>query len=157
MPVPYDWTQLYQGLQTGVVSGQYVAIPWQYIAKLHEVAQYYTQIGGAWSGNQIAMDVAQYNALGPEEKEWVDAAADEFGNMVRELDQKWVEDGITAIKQEIKEWYVPTDEEMALWRAGAVGAWKDAKGTFDPQLAERALREQGLDDFIATLKAADAL
>ena len=70
VPVPYDWTQLYQGLQTGVVSGQYVAIPWQYIAKLHEVAQYYTQIGGAWSGNQIAMDVAQYNALSPEEKEW---------------------------------------------------------------------------------------
>ena len=77
--------------------------------------------------------------------------------MVRELDQKWVEDGIAAIKQEIDEWYVPTDEEMFLWRAGAVGAWKDAKGTFDPQLAERALAEQGLDDFIATLKAADAL
>lgn len=28
VPVPYDWTQLYQGLQTGVVSGQYVATPW---------------------------------------------------------------------------------------------------------------------------------
>ena len=96
VPVPYDWTQLYQGLQTGVVSGQYVAIPWQYIAKLHEVAKYYTQIGGAWSGNQIAMDVAQYNALSPEEKEWVDAAAAEFGDMVRKLDQKWVEDGIAA-------------------------------------------------------------
>lgn len=157
VPVPYDWTQLYQGLQTGVVSGQYVAIPWQYIAKLHEVAKYYTQIGGAWSGNQIAMDVAQYNALSPDEKKWIDAAAAEFGDMVRELDQKWVEDGIAAIKQEIEEWYVPTDEEMALWRAGAVGAWKDAKGTFDPQLAERALAEQGLDDFIATLKAAGAL
>ena len=121
------------------------------------MAKYYTQIGGAWSGNQIAMDVAQYNALSPDEKKWINAAADEFGDMVRELDQKWVEDGIAAIKQEIEEWYVPTDEEMALWRAGAVGAWKDAKGTFDPQLAERALAEQGLDDFIATLKAAGAL
>ena len=39
VPVPYDWTQLYQGLQTGVVSGQYVAVPWQHIAKLHEVAK----------------------------------------------------------------------------------------------------------------------
>ncbi len=27
VPVPYDWAQLYQGLQTGVVSGQYVATP----------------------------------------------------------------------------------------------------------------------------------
>ena len=68
VPVPYDWTQLYQGLQTGVVSGQYVAVPWQHIAKLHEVAQYFTEIGGAWSGNQLAMDINQYNALTDEEK-----------------------------------------------------------------------------------------
>jgi len=46
---------------------------------------------------------------------------------------------------------------MALWREGAIGAWKDAKGTFNPELAERALSEQGMDDFIATLKEAGAL
>ena len=46
VPVPYDWAQLYQGLQTGVVSGQYVATPWQHVAKLHEVAKYFTEIGG---------------------------------------------------------------------------------------------------------------
>lgn len=157
VPVPYDWTQLYQGLQTGVVSGQYVAIPWQYVAKLHEVAKYYTQIGGSWSGNQISMDVGQYNKLSDEEKQWVNAAADEFGNAVRKLDRQWVKDGIEAIKKDIKEWYVPTDAEMALWREGAIGAWKNAKGTYDPVLAERALVEQGLDGFITTLKAADVL
>lgn len=157
VPVPYDWTQLYQGLQTGVVTGQYVAIPWQHVAKLHEVAKYYTKIGGSWSGNQIAMDVGQYNALSEDEKQWVQAATAEFGDTVRKLDQKWVQDGIEAIKKDIKEWYEPTDAEMALWREGAVGAWKNAKGTFDPKLAERALAEQGLDEFIATLKKADAL
>lgn len=156
-PVPYDWTQLYQGLQTGVVEGQYVAIPWQHIARLHEVAKYYTKIGGSWSGNQISMDVAQYNALSPEEQKWVQESTQAFGESVRELDQKWVEDGIAAIKGDIKEWYEPNEEEMKLWRAGAVGAWKDAKGTYDPALAERALAEQGLDDFIATLKKAGAL
>ncbi|MCY3768805.1 MAG: TRAP transporter substrate-binding protein [Gammaproteobacteria bacterium] len=157
VPVPYDWTQLYQGLQTGVVEGQYVAIPWQHVAKLHEVAKYYTKIGGSWSGNQIAMDVTQYEALSAEEKQWIQTASSAFGDAVRELDQKWVDDGIAAIKQEITEWYVPTDAEMALWRSGAVGAWKNAKGTFDPAMAERVLAEQGLDDFIATLKAAGAL
>lgn len=157
VPVPYDWTQLYQGLQTGVVEGQYVAIPWQHVAKLHEVAKYYTRIGGSWSGNQISMDVSQYNDLSNKEKAWVQAATQEFGEKVRELDQKWVQDGINAIKKDIKEWYEPTESEMALWRAGAVGAWKNAKGTFNPKLAERALAEQGLDDFIAVLKKAGAL
>ena len=76
---------------------------------------------------------------------------------MRKLDQKWVQDGIEAIKKDIKEWYVPTEAEMVLWRKGAVGAWKNAKGTYDPKLAERVLSEQGLDDFIATLKQADAL
>ncbi len=157
VPVPYDWTQLYQGLQTGVVSGQYVAIPWQHVAKLHEVAKYFTKIGGSWSGNQISMGVAQYEKLSDEEKKWIHAAADSFGESVRELDKQWVEDGINAIKEDIEDWYEPTESEMALWREGAVGAWVNAKGTFDPALAERALSEQGLDEFIATLKKADAL
>ena len=157
VPVPYDWTQLYQGLQTGVVSGQYVAVPWQHIAKLHEVAKYFTEIGGAWSGNQLAMDARQYNALTDEEKEWLHIAAKAFGDRVSELDRQWVADGEEAIKASIEEWYVPTDEELSMWRQGAITAWLDAKGTFDPEVAERILKDQGMDDFIAQLKQAGAL
>ena len=183
VPVPYDWTQLYQGLQTGVVSGQYVAVPWQHIAKLNEVAKYFTEIGGAnrgghvavpwqhiaklnevakyfteiggaWSGNQLAME---YNALTDEEKEWLHIAAKAFGDRVSELDRQWVADGEEAIKGSIEEWYVPTDDELSMWRQGAISAWLDAKGTFDPEVAERILKDQGMDDFIAQLKEAGAL
>ncbi|WP_264214039.1 TRAP transporter substrate-binding protein [Leisingera thetidis] len=157
VPVPYDWTQLYQGLQTGVVSGQYVATPWQEIAKLHEVAKYYTQIGGSWSGNQLSMDKRQYDALSDQEREWLHTAADAFGERVRELDREWVAAGEDAIKASVEEWYVPTEEELAEWRAGAIGAWINAKGTFDPETAVRVLEEQGMTDFIAQLKEAGAL
>jgi TRAP-type C4-dicarboxylate transport system substrate-binding protein len=157
VPVPYDWAQLYQGLQTGVVSGQYDATPWQYVAKLQEVAKYFTEIGGSWSGNQLSMDKRQYDKLSDQEREWLHTAAEAFGKHVQKLDRAWVKSGEDAIKAEIKEWYVPTDEEMKLWRAGAVDAWLNAKGTFDPATAERVLQEQGLTDFIATLKEAGAL
>ena len=50
-----------------------------------------------------------------------------------------------------------TDEEMSAWRRGAVGAWKKAGGTYPADLAERALAEQGLNEFIAALKEAGAL
>jgi len=157
VPVPYDWGQLYQGLQSGVVEGQYVAIPWQEVAKLQEVCKYYTEIGGSWSGNVLAMDMAQFEKLSSEEQEWVKKGAAAFAEKVAELDKKWVKDGTTAIKKEIKEWYTPTDAELAQWRKGAIAAWKNAKGTFDPAVAERVLAEQGMQDFIADLKAAGAL
>ncbi len=157
VPVPYDWAQLYQGLQTGVVSGQYVATPWQHVAKLHEVAKYFTEIGGSWSGNQLSMDKRQYDALSDQEKEWLHTAAEAFGKKVQELDREWVEAGETAIKAEIEEWYVPSEEEMVAWRAGAIDAWLNAKGTFDPETATRVLEEQGMTSFIAQLKAAGAL
>jgi TRAP-type C4-dicarboxylate transport system substrate-binding protein len=157
VPVPYDWSQLYQGLQTGVVSGQYVATPWQHVAKLHEVAKYFTEIGGSWSGNQLSMDKRQYDALTDQEKEWLHAAAQAFGQKVQELDRAWVEAGEVAIKAEITEWYVPTEEELVQWRAGAIDAWLNAKGTFDPATAERVLEEQGMTNFIAQLKEAGAL
>ena len=157
VPVPYDWSQLYQGLQTGVVSGQYVATPWQHVAKLHEVAKYFTEIGGSWSGNQLSMDKRQYDALTDEEKEWLHTAAQAFGQKVQELDRAWVEAGETAIKAEITEWYVPTEEELVQWRAGAIDAWLNAKGSFDPETARRVLEEQGMDGFIAQLEEAGAL
>lgn len=157
VPVPYDWAQLYQGLQTGVVSGQYVATPWQYVAKLHEVAKYFTEISGVWSGNQLSMDKTQYDALTDQEREWLHAAAKAFGEHVQKLDREWVQAGEDAIKADIKEWYVPNEEEMTLWRAGAVDAWINAKGAYDPATAERVLQEQGLTDFIAILKEAGAL
>ena len=157
VPVPYDWTQLYQGLQTGVVSGQYVQVPWQHLYKMYEVQKYYTEVGGAWGGNHISMDKSQFNKLSADEQNWVRAATAEFGTITRKLDQEWVKEGIAAIKKEIDEWYIPTDAEMVMWREGAVGAWADAKGTYDAKLAERALSEQGLDDFIGVLKKAGAL
>ena len=63
IPIPFDWLQLYQGLQTGVVNGEYVQVPWQYVFKHHELNKYYTETGGAWGGNHLSMDLKQYNEL----------------------------------------------------------------------------------------------
>ena len=41
--------------------------------------------------------------------------------------------------------------------ATAIGAWLDAKGTFEPEIAKRVLLEQGMDGFVAQLEKAGAL
>ena len=102
IPVPYDWLQLYQGLQTGVVSGQYVQVPWQYVYKMYEVQKYYTEIGGAWGGNHISMDLKQYRALSDDEKAWVRAGMDAFSHMARTLDNEWVKAEIQSLQQRVK-------------------------------------------------------
>ena len=157
IPVPYDWMQTYQGLQTGVVEGLYVPIPYQYLFKMHEIAKFYTETGGIWSGAHLSMDLKQYNALSDDEKAALHKGVETFDEIARSRDLAWVSEETDKLKAAITEWHVPTDQEMSLWRTGAVQAWKDAKAAFDGERAERALREQGLEDFIATLKKAEAL
>jgi hypothetical protein len=95
--------------------------------------------------------------LSDEERAWLHEAATAFGQKVQELDRAWVEAGEAEIKKTAKEWYVPNEEEMSLWRAGAIDAWLNAKGSFDPATARRVLEEQGMTGFIAQLEEAGAL
>ena len=73
------------------------------------------------------------------------------------MDNDWIKNGENAIKASAKEWYVPSEAELSKWREGAIGAWLDAKGTYEPAVARRVLLEQGMDGFVAQLEAAGAL
>lgn len=157
VPIPYDWVQLYQGLQTGVVNGQYVQLPWQELYKMYEVQPYYTVMGGAWGGNVIYMDEKRVKKLPGWAQTALKKAMDDFVPAAMGNDAAWVEEGTKKIKDKVKSFYFPNDEEQAKWIAGAVQAWKKAKGTYDAKLARRALKEQGLTDFIKQLDKAGAL
>ena len=157
VPIPYDWTQLYQGLQTGVVEGQYVQQPWQSLAKLYEVTKHYTIMGGAWGANVIYMHEKRVQKLPGWAREALQKAMDDFVPAAAALDAAWTAKGAAIIKKNVKTYYTPNAEEQAKWVAGAVQAWKDAKGTYDPKIAERALKEQGLTEFLKKLNTAGAL
>ena len=43
-----------------------------------------------WSGNILAMDAKQYNALSSQEKKWLHKAADAYGEKVNQLDNAWI-------------------------------------------------------------------
>ena len=46
---------------------------------------------------------------------------------------------------------------MLEWFAGSLHAWVEAKGTYPTEIAERALKQQGMVEFIEVLKDAGAL
>ncbi|MGH7239823.1 MAG: TRAP transporter substrate-binding protein, partial [Candidatus Saccharimonadales bacterium] len=60
IPVPYDWNQLYEGLQSGIVQGMY--IPDAYVAakKFYEVCKFITETGGGWNSHIIFMAENRY-------------------------------------------------------------------------------------------------
>jgi len=156
VPVPYDWGQLYEGLQSGVVQGMYLQDAFTSAGKFFEVVKYVTEVNGAYSAHPILMDLARYQKLPQFAK---DALAKVGADLAREsyaFDVEWVKSATAAMQGKVKS-YKPTQAEMAQWHKGAKDAWIAVKGTYDPKLALRILEEQGQTELIADLKAAKAL
>ena len=155
-PIPYNWPQTYQGIQTGVVDGCYVPIPWLVLSKMYEVAPYFTFVGGAYGGNVMYMDGKRFDGLPGWAQEAVAKTMDDTSQAFYDYDEAWEKESYAVLKAKAKV-YHPNEAEMKLWRAGAVDAWIDAKGTFDPALARRVFVDQGMEDFIKVLDAKGAL
>jgi TRAP-type C4-dicarboxylate transport system substrate-binding protein len=154
--VPYDWGQLYDGLQSGVVDGMY--IPDAYVAamKFYEVTKFITATGGSWNAHIFFMDKKRYDQL----PDWAKKAIDRIGTEIRQtsfkVDAEWMARQTEALKGKVKI-YTPTPAELQQWYAGAPAAWVAVKGTYDPALAKRVLQDQGQDELIKKLQAAGAL
>jgi TRAP-type transport system periplasmic protein len=156
VPVPYDWAQLYEGLQSGVVQGMYLQDAFTSAGKFFEVVKHVTVVNGAYSAHPIMMDIGRYNKLPPWAKEAMDKAGADLMREANGFDVAWVKTAEQAMQGKVKS-YSPTAPEMAQWHKGAKDAWVAVRGTYDPKLALRILEEQGQKALIADLKAAKAL
>ena len=156
VPVPYDWAQLYEGLQSGVVQGMYLQDAFTSAGKFFEVVKFVTEVNGAYSAHPIMMDLARYEKLPPYAKEALTKVGADLVKEGYALDEEWVKTAVQAMQGKVKS-YRPNAAEMAQWHKGAKDAWVAVKGTYDPKLATRILEEQGQKALIADLKAAKAL
>lgn len=149
--VPYDWGQLYEGLQTKVVNGMY--IPDAYVAaqKFYEVTPYITHVGGAWNAHLVFMDKKRYDRLPAWAKKAVDRAGADLQKDCWAVDTEWKGKRLKELEGKVKI-YKPTEKEMESWYKGAPAAWKAVKGTYDPALARRVLQDQGLTVLIKELE-----
>lgn len=156
VPVPYDWPQLYEGLQSGVVQGMYLQDTFTSAGKFYEVVKFITTVKAAYSAHPIMMDLERYRKL----PDWAKEAITKAGaDMMREgynLDIAWQKTAVQAMQGKVKV-YTPTERELAVWHRGAKDVWVAVKGTYDPKLARRILEEQGEKALIADLVKAKAL
>jgi TRAP-type C4-dicarboxylate transport system substrate-binding protein len=155
-PIPYDWSQLYEGLQSGVVDGMYLQDTFTVSGKFTEVVKYVTQVNAAYSAHPILMDLERYRKLPDWARDAIDKAGADLMQQAFAIDINWQQTAAVAVKAKARV-YVPNPQEMLLWHKGAIAAWVSVGGTFDPKLARRILQEQGQTDLIKELEAAKAL
>lgn len=154
--VPYDWSQLYEGLQNGVVDGMYIPDAYVSSSKFYEVTKFITAVGGTWSGHIIFMDKKRYDKLPDWTKDILARIGKEMKETSFKVDAEWTARAVKILEGKVK-YYNPDAREIQLWYAGATGAWGAVKGTFDHALARRALQEQNQDSLIKKLAAEGAL
>ena len=156
IPVPFDWGQLYEGLQTGVVDGYY--IPDAYVAaqKFHEVSKFITTTGGAWNAHIIFMDKKRYDRLPDWAKQEIAKISQEIRSRSFKVDAEWMAEQTKELDGRVQV-YTPTPAELDRWYSGAPAAWLAVKGSYDPVLARRVLQDQGQAELIKKLEAVKAL
>ena len=155
-PVPYDWGQLYEGLQSRVVQGMY--IPYLFIAlrNFHEVTPYITETGGGMVVLNISMSANRWDGLPDWAKEVITRVFAEMGAENTGVDRMASARSVEILESKAQVYY-PTPEESEQWFAAAPAAWLKVKGQYDPAIARRLLEEQGQTSLIGLMEEAGAL
>lgn len=156
VPVPYDWSALYEGLQQRVVQGMYLQDPFTAAGHFYEVASHITDVGAAYSAHPIMMNLKRYEALPDWAKEALTKAGKDLEREGYAYDKEWEKTAVEAMKGHVSV-YKPDAQEAALWHKGAKAAWVAVEGSYDKDMATRILKEQGMDDLLADLQSAGAL
>lgn len=92
-PTPMAFTELFAGLQQGVVDGQENPVGNVTANKFYEVQKYLSKTGHVYNASPFLISKDFWNTLSDEEKKAVQEAADEARDHQRELNQKEDEDG----------------------------------------------------------------
>lgn len=110
-PTPMAFTELFAGLQQGVVDGQENPVGNVTSNKFYEVQKYLSKTGHVYNASPFLISKDFWNTLSDEEKKAVQEAADEARDYQRELNQKEDEDGYKFLTENGMTVTDITDEE----------------------------------------------
>lgn len=132
-PTPMGWTELYQGLQQGVVDAQENPPAMVYLGKLHEVQEYYSLTSHVNEPGNVLMSRATLEKLPVELQVAVKVAAQKASLWQREVNAKDNQAVMKKLTDEgLKINEVP-GETVAEFRKTAQEVYPEVVGTFGPK------------------------
>ncbi|MBD5647590.1 MAG: TRAP transporter substrate-binding protein [Desulfovibrio sp.] len=112
---PMPASEVYTGIQQGVVDGVDIDYPWGVNLNYYEVTPYVFESGHIYSPQMLLTGTKWWNSLSPEDKKmfeqaiqvWLDEATSAHAALVEESKQKYLDKGAKIV--------VPDEQERARW------------------------------------------
>jgi len=146
IPQVMAFSEVYQGMQTGVVDGSENTPSNMYTQKHHEVQKYLTLSDHGYIGYAVIANKKFWDGLPADVKPQLDKAMAETNAFANEIAQKENDDALAEMKKSGRiEFVTLTPEQKAAWKAALDPVYKD--------MASRVGKDL-LDDFVKETKAA---
>lgn len=113
-PAPMAFTELYLALQTGTVDAQENPINNIYANRMYEVQKYVSLSAHAYTASIVAMNLAKFNKLPPDQQQVLRDVVREAGLHQRELNAKQESENLAKIKDAGVE--INSDVDIAAFR-----------------------------------------
>jgi tripartite ATP-independent transporter DctP family solute receptor len=140
-PTPMAFTELFSGMQQGVVEGQENPIGNVTGSKFYEVQKYLTMTGHVYNASPFLISKDFWDSLTAEEKKMVKEAADEARDYQRELNQKEEEDGYKFLVENGMSIVELTDAEKEKFVEQVKPVYKKYKSSIGNELVDNLLAE----------------
>jgi C4-dicarboxylate-binding protein DctP len=141
-PQVMAFSELYQGLQTGVVDGQENPTSNIYTQKMHEVQKYLTMSDHGYHGYVVIMNKRFVDGLPPDVKTTLTTAVKDTTTYFDEIAKKENDDALEKIRQSGKTQIITlTKEERTAWKKAMVKTHKQMEGLVGKDLLQSIYKE----------------
>jgi tripartite ATP-independent transporter DctP family solute receptor len=134
-PQPLPVSELYTALETGVVDAQEHPIPITHSFRYDEVQDYLSMTEHSYSMLVIAMNLAKFNSLTPEQQEVIEDVAQEATDLQRQMSI----DKEASILSDLEErgMEINTDVDKAAFQAAVASTWDSYKEKFGDEMINK--------------------
>lgn len=145
VPQVMAFSEVYQGLQTGVIDGQENTPSNMYTQKMHEVQKYGALTNHGYIGYAVIVNKKFWDGLPADIRGQLEKAMAEATTYSNGISQQENDEALDAMKKSGKiEFYKPTDADIKKWRDASKPVWDEMSGRIGKDLLKKVAAEAGV-------------
>ena len=145
VPQVMAFSEVYQGLQTGVVDGQENTPSNMYTQKMHEVQKYGALTDHGYIGYAVIVNKKFWDGIPADVRGQLDKAMAEATAYSNSISQQENAEALEAMKKSGKiEFYTPTAADLKKWRDASKPVWDEMSSRIGKDLLKKVEAEVGV-------------